>query len=59
MNNKKLWSTAKPFLISKEVFAKDQISISTENDIMNNEKRLVETFWKVIWSTKSKCQRHE
>ena len=44
MNNKKIWSTLKPFLISKGVFAEHEINIYIESDIINDEKHLVELF---------------
>ena len=44
MNNKKFWSTVKPFRISKGVFAEHQKNIRIEGDIINDKKHLVELF---------------
>ena len=44
MNNKKFWNTVKPFLTNKGVFSEDHINIRLENDVINDEKQLVELF---------------
>ena len=44
MCNKKFWSTVKPFLTNKGVFTEPQISINVNNEIINDEKNLVELF---------------
>lgn len=38
MNNKKFWSTVRPFLANKGASAEHQISINIENEITNDKK---------------------
>lgn len=44
MNNKKFWSTVRPFLANKGASAEHQISINIENEITNDKKHIVELF---------------
>ena len=58
MNNKKFWYTVKPFLTKKGLFAEDEISLNIENDIIYDEKHLVELFNKhYINTVQTTCRK--
>ena len=44
MSNKKFWSTVKPFLTNKDCISNDFISAEKDDDLISNEKELVELF---------------
>ena len=44
MSNKRFWSTVKPFLTNKGCISNDFISIEKDDELISNEKELVELF---------------